>query len=169
MFAFLSPKAWLAVLLVVLLTACGIQTLRIAQGQTELANVRTEHAHVLQGISEKANVAYQKSLASMAMWNKTLAAFDAQRTQEKENALASIESLRNDLRIGKRRLHVNASCAVGRDDLPSTPTAPGLDVAPAPRLSEDAESAYIDLRREIEVITAQVKALQDHARMPAAP
>jgi len=169
MTALLSPRTWIAIAFAVILSLLGLQTLRISWGQTELAETRQKHAQTLQGISEKANAAYAKSLATVTRWSDAVAAFDKSRLKERDDAITTINALESDVRIGKRKLRFNAACPINRANLSETTTPTRLDHEEAPRPGADVERDYFNLRRALEEVTHQLLALQDYARMTAAP
>lgn len=68
-----------------------------------------------------------------------------------------INQLRDDVERGRKRLLLAAECEADG-------TTEGLANGIAARLTERAERHYFDLRSGIELVTAQVKGLQDYAK-----
>jgi prophage endopeptidase len=69
------------------------------------------------------------------------------------------ENCSGDVAAGRKRLRVNAKCPAN-----GTASAPGLDDATGPRLTDAAERDYFTLRERIETITKQLTGLQQYVR-----
>jgi prophage endopeptidase len=100
----------------------------------------------------------QDTIANMQTRQRDAAALDTKYTQELADAKATIETLRDDVATGKRRLQLNATCK------PKPTTSGSLGDASTPGLTADAERDYWRLRDGINTITGQVKYLQDYVR-----
>ncbi|EFO4421387.1 TPA: lysis protein [Escherichia coli] len=103
---------------------------------------------------EKANA----TIADMRKRQRDVAELDARYTKELADANATIESLRDDVSAGRKRLQVAATCAK------STTGASSMGDGESPRLTADAELNYYRLRSGIDRITAQVNYLQEYIR-----
>ncbi|EJA4631205.1 lysis protein, partial [Escherichia coli] len=96
--------------------------------------------------------------ADMQKRQRDVAELDARYTKELADANATIESLRADVSVGRKRLQVAATCAK------STTGASGMGNGESPGLTADAELNYYRLRSGIDKITAQVNYLQEYIR-----
>ncbi|WP_097337466.1 lysis protein [Escherichia coli] len=103
---------------------------------------------------EKANA----TIADMRKRQRDVAELDARYTKELADANATIESLRDDVSAGRKRLQVAASCAKSKTG------ASSMGDGESPRLTADAELNYYRLRSGIDRITAQVNYLQEYIR-----
>ena len=98
-------------------------------------------------------------IADMQKRQRDVAELDARYTKELADANATIESLRDDVSAGRKRLQVAASCAKSKTG------ASSMGDGESPRLTADAELNYYRLRSGIDKITAQVNYLQEYIRM----
>ena len=98
------------------------------------------------------------AITDMQMRQRDVAALDAKYTKELADANATIESLRDDVSAGRKRLQVAASCAKSKTG------ASGMGDGESPGLTADAELNYYRLRSGIDRITAQVNYLQEYIR-----
>ena len=98
------------------------------------------------------------AITDMQMRQRDVAELDARYTKELADANATIESLRDDVSAGRKRLQVAASCAKSKTG------ASGMGDGESPRLTADAELNYYRLRSGIDKITAQVNYLQEYIR-----
>ncbi|EEV7644450.1 lysis protein [Escherichia coli] len=98
------------------------------------------------------------AITDMQMRQRDVAELDARYTKELADANATIESLRADVSVGRKRLQVAATCAK------STTGASGMGNGESPGLTADAELNYYRLRSGIDKITAQVNYLQEYIR-----
>ncbi|EPC7142775.1 lysis protein [Escherichia coli O8:H25] len=97
-------------------------------------------------------------IADMQKRQRDVAELDARYTKELADANATIESLRDDVSAGRKRLQVAATCAK------STTGASSMGDGESPGLTADAELNYYRLRSGIDKITAQVNYLQEYIR-----
>ncbi|HIA2531013.1 TPA: lysis protein [Escherichia coli] len=100
------------------------------------------------------------AITDMQMRQRDVAALDAKYTKELADAKAENDALRNDVAVGRRRLHVKAVCP----DKHKTTAASGVDDASSPRLTDTAQRDYFVLRERIETITNQLNGLQEYVR-----
>ncbi|EOU5774472.1 lysis protein [Escherichia coli] len=98
------------------------------------------------------------TISDMQKRQRDVAELDARYTKELADANATIESLRADVSVGRKRLQVAATCAK------STTGASGMGDGESPGLTADAELNYYRLRSGIDRITAQVNYLQEYIR-----
>ncbi|MEE7637693.1 lysis protein [Escherichia coli] len=98
------------------------------------------------------------TIADMQKRQRDVAELDARYTKELADANATIESLRDDVSAGRKRLQVAASCAKSKTG------ASSMGDGESPRLTADAELNYYRLRSGIDRITAQVNYLQEYIR-----
>ncbi|UIW10333.1 Rz lysis protein [Flyfo siphovirus Tbat2_3] len=100
-----------------------------------------------------------QTISDMQVRQRDAAALDAKYTGELADAKATIETLRDDVATGKRRLRLNASCP--KSEAAGTSS---LGDASSPRLDDYAERDYFRLRDGINTVTKQVNYLQDYIR-----
>ncbi len=98
------------------------------------------------------------TISDMQKRQRDVAELDARYTKELADANATIESLRDDVSAGRKRLQVAATCAK------STTGASGMGDGESSGLTADAELNYYRLRSGIDRITAQVNYLQEYIR-----
>ena len=98
------------------------------------------------------------TISDMQKRQRDVAELDARYTKELADANATIESLRDDVSAGRKRLQVAASCAKSKTG------ASSMGDGESPRLTADAELNYYRLRSGIDRITAQVNYLQEYIR-----
>ncbi|ELV1577796.1 lysis protein [Escherichia coli] len=98
------------------------------------------------------------TITDMITRQRDVAELDARYTKELADANATIESLRDDVSAGRKRLQVAATCTK------STTGASSMGDGESPRLTADAELNYYRLRSGIDRITAQVNYLQEYIR-----
>ena len=98
------------------------------------------------------------TISDMQKRQRDVAELDARYTKELADANATIESLRDDVSAGRKRLQVAASCAKSKTG------ASGMGDGESPGLTADAELNYYRLRSGIDRITAQVNYLQEYIR-----
>lgn len=99
------------------------------------------------------------AIADMQTRQRDVAALDAKYTGELADAKANIDQLERDVAAGRKRLQVNARCPAN-----GTASAPGVDDATNPRLTNAAERDYFTLRERIETVTKQLTGLQAYVR-----
>ncbi|MEG2269098.1 MAG: lysis protein [Acinetobacter sp.] len=108
--------------------------------------------------TEKLGLA-NNTIKDMQIRQRDVATLDAKYTGELADAKATIYQLERDVAAGKRRLQVSARCPAR-----GTASAPSMDDATSPRLTDAAERDYFTLRERISTITGQVSYLQDYIR-----
>lgn len=148
-----------------LLAAVGASRIQLANERAAHAQTKAKHATVLQGLAERTAKASETTLAALQAQQQAIALYDTKRTQELSHAQRQISDLRTRLDRGTARLRVAATCPSSNPVLSETPTSAGVVDAAAPELTPDARQAYLDHRRDIEALTAQVLALQDYVRI----
>nr|DAF40295.1 MAG TPA: Rz lysis protein [Caudoviricetes sp.] len=100
-----------------------------------------------------------ETISDMTVRQRDVAALDAKYTGELADAKAELEKLRADVAAGRKRLQVAATCPKN-----GTASAPGVDDATGPRLTDTAERDYFTLRERIETTTKQLTGLQAYVR-----
>lgn len=86
---------------------------------------------------------------------------DKQRFQEMTDAKNQIDTLRDQLATGTKRVLVRATCPAA---VPAVANPSGVDDAEAPSLTADARQDYLRLREQIVTTEAQLQGLQDYVR-----
>jgi prophage endopeptidase len=145
----MTPKAWLIIGAELLLSLLLIYILfdqissekKRADDATSLAKQR------------------QETIDDMTVRQRDVATLDAKYTGELADAKKQLENLQRCVSTGKCGLRVNAKCPAN-----GTASAPGMDDATGPRLTDAAERDYFTLRERIETITKQLTGLQQYVR-----
>ena len=99
------------------------------------------------------------TINDMTVRQRDVATLDAKYTGELADAKKQLEDLQRCVSTGKCGLRVNAKCPAN-----GTASAPGVDDATSPRLTDTAERDYFTLRERIETITKQLTGLQAYVR-----
>ena len=99
------------------------------------------------------------TISDMQTRQRDVATLDAKYTRELADAKKQLEDLQRCVSTGKCGLHINATCPKN-----GTASAPGVDDATSPRLTDAAERDYFTLRERIETITKQLTGLQAYVR-----
>lgn len=86
---------------------------------------------------------------------------DKQRFQEMSDAKNQIDSLRDQLAAGTKRVLVRATCPAA---VPAATSTTVLDDAGNPALTANARQDYLRLREQIVTTEAQLQGLQDYIR-----
>lgn len=102
----------------------------------------------------------QQTINDMQTRQRDVAALDSKYTQELANAKQTIEQLQRGVAAGDKRLHLNATCKPVR----TSTSAPGMDDATGPGLTDAAERDYFRLRERIETSNKQIAGLQQYVR-----
>jgi prophage endopeptidase len=88
-------------------------------------------------------------------------AIDLQRTLELNHERAENDALRLDVAVGRKRLHLNATCSTAGN--PTTGAGGLADGGPA-ELTADARQDYFTLRDQLALSRQMILGLQDHVR-----
>ncbi|XUV80220.1 lysis protein [Enterobacter sp. TMH.L2] len=102
----------------------------------------------------------QQTINDMQTRQHDVAALDSKYTQELADAKQTIEQLQRDVAAGDKRLRLNATCQPVR----AATSAPGVDDATGPGLTDAAERDYFRLRERIETSNKQIAGLQDYVK-----
>lgn len=86
---------------------------------------------------------------------------DKQRFKEMSDAKNQIDSLRDQLAVGTKRVLVRATCPAA---MPAATSSTGLDDGAEPALTANARQDYLRLREQIVTTEAQLQGLQDYVR-----
>lgn len=108
--------------------------------------------------TESLNIA-NATIADMTVRQRDVAALDAKYTKELADAQENIKQLERDVAAGRKRLQIFARCPAN-----GAASAPGVDDAASPRLTDAAERDYFTLRERIETVTNQLTGLQAYVR-----
>ncbi|WP_258147292.1 lysis protein [Escherichia coli] len=100
------------------------------------------------------------AIADMQQRQRDVAALDAKYTKELADAKAENDALRNDVAVGRRRLHIKAVCQSVRE----ATTASGVGNAASSRLTDSAERDYFTLRERVDTVTKHVGYLQEYVK-----
>lgn len=100
-----------------------------------------------------------ETISDMQVRQRDVAVLDAKYTGELADAKSNIDQLERDVAAGRKRLQVAATCPKS-----GASSAPGVDDATGPRLTDAAERDYFTLRERIETVTKQLTGLQAYVR-----
>lgn len=145
----MTPKAWLIIGAELLLSLLLIY---ILLGQISTERKRADDATSL--AKQR-----QETINDMTVRQRDVATLDAKYTGELADAKKQLEDLQRCVSTGKCGLRVNAKCPAN-----GTASAPGVDDATGPRLTDAAERDYWRLRDGIETVTSQLTGLQAYVR-----
>ncbi|EPP4067986.1 lysis protein [Vibrio vulnificus] len=87
-------------------------------------------------------------------------------SKEMADAQKEMDALRDDLRVGPKRVYVKADCPAA---VPSTDTTRGVGDAATARLSERAEQDYLRLRQMISDNMLKIRYLQNYVATQCQP
>jgi prophage endopeptidase len=145
----MTPKAWLIIGAELLLSLLLIY---ILLGQISSEKKRADDATSL--AKQR-----QETIDDMTVRQRDVATLDAKYTGELADAKKQLEDLQRCVSTGKCGLRVNAKCPAN-----GTASAPGVDDATGPRLTDAAERDYFTLRERIETSGKMIAGLQDYIR-----
>ena len=145
----MTPKAWLIIGAELLLSLLLIY---ILLGQISSEKKRADDATSL--AKQR-----QETIDDITVRQRDVATLDAKYIGELADAKKQLENLQHCVSTGKCGLHINATCPKN-----GTASAPGMDDAAGPRLTDAAERDYFTLRERIETITKQLTGLQQYVR-----
>ena len=145
----MTVKAWLIIGAELLLSFLIIY---ILIGQISSEKKRADDATLLA-------TQRQETIDDMTVRQRDVATLDAKYTGELADAKKQLEDLQRCVSTGKCGLHINATCPKN-----GTASAPGVDDATSPRLTDTAERDYFTLRERIEIVTKQLTGLQAYVR-----
>lgn len=153
-------KYWYLVAIAGLVLALAAAAVRLADEKAAHAKTKQGHAEVLRDLADKTAAAYQAVLADQRVHKDRLAELDARHTKELEDAKRKIDIAESDVRAGRSRLRVAATCPGATADVPPAAGATGMDDAAGPRLDDAAVGHYFALRRGIAQADKQIAGLQ---------
>lgn len=90
---------------------------------------------------------------------QSLHELDTMYTQELTNAKTEIDSLRDAVKSGNKRVYVRAECPKSGAD-----TTSSMDDGRPATLARDAEPDYFHLRKQLETMDAQIRGLHDYIK-----
>ncbi|MDU7200750.1 lysis protein [Phytobacter diazotrophicus] len=143
----MTPKAWLIIGAELLLSLLLIY---ILLGQISSEKKRADDATSL--AKQR-----QETIDDMTVRQRDVAMLDAKYTGELADAKKQLEDLQRCVSTGKCGLHINATCPKN-----GTASAPGMDDATGPRLTNAAERDYFTLRERIEISSKMIAGLQQY-------
>ncbi|KQP36149.1 lysis system i-spanin subunit Rz [Pseudorhodoferax sp. Leaf274] len=147
----------------------GVQTIRLSTEKAAHFQTKTAHAVQLQRLAERAkDVADAAVIAQQAQY-RYAAAIDAQRSEEKDHALADNDARRARDLAGSGGMRIPATCPrpAAAPSLPSATASSGVD-AQAADIPAAFRQELWDLRAALITEQAQLLALQDYMRRLAA-
>ncbi|WP_312168892.1 lysis protein [Atlantibacter hermannii] len=147
----LLKKYWFPLVVLVLICVLAFLVNRYRDNAIEYKKQRDEKTQAL----SLANA----TISDMQVRQRDVAALDAKYTKELADAQENIKQLERDVAAGRKRLQISARCPAN-----GAASAPGVDDAASPRLTDAAERDYFTLRERIETVTKQLTGLQAYVR-----
>ena len=141
-----TEKALIATLVIMLAAVAFLSDL--------LGDVRRERDSLTSQLTEQ--VAINKDYKSRI---QSLHELDTMYTQELTNAKTEIDSLRDAVKSGSKRVYVRAECPKTGAD-----TTTGMDDGRPATLARDAEPDYFHLRKQLETLEKQYLGLRDYVK-----
>ena len=138
-----------------------IQTWRYGE---KIADINLTTAETLKSIAVTAANKQRELQNELDTEQRKWAAAEAEQYALLRDAEIENNQLRADIAAGRKRLRVNATCPAGSDRMPETGPSTSVGNGAAPRLTEDAEQAYHDLKSGVERVTRQLLACQARLR-----
>ncbi|RJL19359.1 lysis system i-spanin subunit Rz [Pectobacterium polaris] len=131
----------------------------------DIATLKSEHALVLKSVSDKAAADSEVARSREHSFQQQIAALDAERAKERENAQRENERLRADIVSGKRRVQF-ASAALATCELSSgaVRSASSMGNATSIQLSPAAGRNILDIRAGIKDDQAKLVYLHEYVR-----
>ncbi|MBL0907824.1 lysis protein [Pectobacterium carotovorum] len=131
----------------------------------DIATLKTKHALVLKSASDKAAADSEAARGREHNFQQQIAALDAERTKEREDAKRENERLRNDIVSGKRRVQfASASLATCEQSAGAVRSASSMGNATAVQLSATAGRSILDIRAGINDDQAKLVYLHEYIR-----
>ncbi|MEQ6970764.1 lysis system i-spanin subunit Rz [Pectobacterium polaris] len=131
----------------------------------DIATMKTKHALVLKSASDKAAADSEAARGREHNFQQQIAALDAERTKEREDAKRENERLRNDIVSGKRRVQfASAALATCEQSAGAVRSARGMGNATAVQLSPVAGRNILDIRAGINDDQAKLVYLHEYIR-----
>ena len=155
-------KYWYLIAIAGLVLALAAASVRFSDEKAAHAKTKQANAEVLRDLAEKTAAAYKAVLAHQQAQQIRLSELDSRYTKELQNAKHEIAGLESDVRAGRSRLRIAATCPGTSTNL-SEATSPAIvDDAAAPRLTHAAELGYFDVRRAWAQAATQIEGLQSY-------
>ncbi|MBN3093500.1 lysis protein [Pectobacterium brasiliense] len=131
----------------------------------DIATLESKHAQALKSISDKATADSEAARGREHGFQQQIAALDAERTKEREDAKRENERLRNDIVSGKRRVQfASAALATCEQSAGAVRSARGMGNATAVQLSPVAGRNILDIRAGINDDQAKLVYLHEYIR-----
>ena len=129
-------------------------TLCVAWQGNRIDKLKISNAELTSQLSQQVEITadYEKRINS-------LHELDTKHTTELTNAKAEIDKLRDDVRSGRKRVYIRASCPKGKTDSTS-----GMDDGATARPTDSAIGNYWLLRQRIAESKQMILGLQDYIR-----
>ncbi|MGQ5289798.1 lysis system i-spanin subunit Rz [Pectobacterium actinidiae] len=131
----------------------------------DIAALKTEHALALKSVSDKAAEDSEAARSREHGFQQKIAALDAERTKEREDAKRENERLRNDIVSGKRRVQfASAALATCEQSADAVRSASSMGNAASVQLSATAGRNILDIRAGINDDQAKLVYLHEYIR-----
>lgn len=147
----LLKKYWFPLVVLMLIGVLAFLVNRYRDNAIEYKKQRDEKTQAL----SLANA----TISDMVVRQRDVAALDAKYTKELADAHKNINQLERDVAAGRKRLQISARCPAN-----GATSAPSVDDATGPRLTDAAERDYFTLRQRIETSGKMIGGLQDYIR-----
>ncbi|GLW38485.1 endopeptidase [Pectobacterium carotovorum subsp. carotovorum] len=131
--------------------------------EADIATLKSEHALVLKSLSDKAAADSEAARSREHGFQQQIAALDAERTKEREDAKREADRLRNDIVSGKRRVQfASAALATCEQSAGAVRSASSMGNAAAVQLSPVAGRNILDIRAGIKDDQAKLVYLHEY-------
>ncbi|MFT4289920.1 lysis protein [Enterobacter sp.] len=147
----LVKRYWMQLLVVVLI---GVLTFFVNRYRDNAITYKDQRDKA----TEKLSLA-NATISDMQVRQREVAALDEKYTKELADAKRQLDDLQRCVSSGKCGLRINAKCPTN-----GTTSAPGVDDATGPRLTDAAERDYFTLRERIETSGKMIAGLQEYVR-----
>lgn len=149
----LALRYWYVLVIAALTATLGVQEVRVSGLKEDIANIKRVHA-------EEEALEFDTRIKEGEARKKAAEAVDLKFTKELNDAKSQIEQLTADVRDGRKRLRLNATCPAATVRADQPPSASSVVDATGPELTPEATTAYFGLRADIATVTKQVEGLQ---------
>lgn len=156
--------AIIGAVLLALLVALGVQTVRLHKAKADHANTKANHAQVLADLASKTKKVYEAVIAADKAVRKELAKIDETHYKELSNEQAENKRLRAAVRNGTASVRIKGNCIRHTDTMPQTASTSTVGNAKATVDAELSERVF-NLRAEVIQAEKQIVYLQDYAKL----
>lgn len=147
-----------------LLVALGVQTVRLYKAKTAHADTRAGHARVLADLASKTKKVYEQVQIAQAQMQQQFDQTNQKHYKELAHEQAENKRLRAAVRAGTARVRIKGSCTRHTDTMPKTTSASTVGNGEATVDAELSERVF-NLREQVIQAEKQIAYLQDYAKL----